>query len=91
MLSPQKASAFGAWLFGRFGPHMSKHRHVLANLRMVCPDCDAATIQAYARGVWRNLGSMTAEYPRLAALMGRGDEARYEIIIKNQDPGFLSG
>ena len=90
LLPPQKASAFGAWLFGLYGPRSAKQRHVIANLRMACPDCDAATIQAYARGVWRNLGSMIAEYPKLAEMMGRGDEVRYDIVYANRDPEFLS-
>ncbi|VAW72999.1 hypothetical protein MNBD_GAMMA15-326 [hydrothermal vent metagenome] len=90
MLSPSKASAFGASLFGWLGPRSAKHRHVIANLRMVRPDLDAATIQAHARGVWRNIGSMIAEYPHLENLMGKGGEVRYEIIYKNQNPDFLS-
>jgi len=90
LLPPQKASAFGAWLFGWYGPRSAKHRHVLANLRMACPDLDAAAIQACAHGVWRNLGSMIAEYPQLADMLGRGDEVRYDIVYENQDPEFLS-
>jgi len=90
-LPAQRASAFGAWLFGWLGPRSAKHRHVLANQRMVCPDCDDAAIRASARGVWRNLGAMIAEYPHLAELMGRGDAVRYELVYRNRDPDFLAG
>ena len=90
MLPPQKASALGARLFGRLGPRSAKHRHVLANLRMARPDLDEATTQSHALGVWRNIGSLIAEYPHLGEMMGKGDQAPYEIIYENQDPDFLS-
>ncbi len=89
-LSPQRASAFGACLFGWLGPRSAKQRHVLANLRMVCPEKDDTDIHALARGVWRNLGQMLAEYPHLGALIGReGQSPRFEIDWQGVSPDFL--
>lgn len=59
------ASRFGAWLLGLFGPHLPKHRNVLANLQRVMPDAQPAVLQKTARGVWRNFGSVLFEYPHL--------------------------
>jgi len=88
--SPKKASALGARLFGWLGPRSAKHRHVVANLRMACPDRDEAEIQSLAIGVWRNLGSMLAEYPHLGTLIGKDGEPQFEIAWQGVDAGFLA-
>ena len=90
LLSPETASSLGARLFGWLGPRSAKHRHVVANLRMACPDLDDAGIESLARGVWRNIGSVIAEYPHLVKLVGRGGEPKFEVVCKNSDPAFLN-
>ncbi len=88
LLPAQKASALGARLFGWFGPRSAKHRHVVANLRMACSDLDDKQIQALARGVWRNIGSVVAEYPHLEKLVGKQGEPQFEVVCHNDDPAF---
>lgn len=92
LLPARRASMLGARLFGRLGPHSAKHWHVLANLRMVCPECSADEIRRLGVGVWRNLGSMLAEFPHLAEIvdMRRSDPA-IEIVNLNPDPEFVTG
>ncbi|HHJ13155.1 MAG TPA: hypothetical protein ENJ79_02085 [Gammaproteobacteria bacterium] len=88
--SPPKASELGARFFAWLGPRSAKHRHVLANLRMVCPECDESRIRSLALGVWRNLGSMLAEYPHLRALVGKTGEPAYEIVWQGISPDHLA-
>jgi KDO2-lipid IV(A) lauroyltransferase len=91
-LSARRASALGARFMGWLGPRTAKHRHVLANLRMALPDRSEEEIDRLATGVWRNLGSMLAEFPHLKTItdMQRADPA-IEIVIKNPDPEFVTG
>ncbi|TCK18683.1 KDO2-lipid IV(A) lauroyltransferase [Thiogranum longum] len=88
LLSPETASSFGARVFGWLGPRSAKHRHVVANLRMACPDLDEREIQLLARGVWRNIGSVIAEYPHLGKLVGRDGEPQFEVVCENEDAAF---
>src|SRR5512144_2581058 len=64
-LPPDCAVAFGQGLVSRVGPHLAKHRQILANLRVAFPEKDAAQLEVLARGVWGNLGAVLAEYPHL--------------------------
>jgi len=91
-LSAKRASALGAKVLGWLGPRSNKHRHVLANLRMVCPECSDDEVHRLALGVWRNLGGMLAEFPHFAEItdMQRPDPA-IEMVNRNPDPEFLTG
>lgn len=88
MLSPQKASDLGARVLGWLGPRSAKHRHVLANLRMACPDQDEAGIQSLAQGVWRNFGAVIAELPHMGRIVDADSEPKSEFICMNEDAAF---
>lgn len=88
LLPAKKASAFGARLFGWLGPRSGKQRHVVANLRMACSDLDETEIRLLARGVWRNIGSVVAEYPHLETLVGKHGEPQFDVVCKNEDAAF---
>ncbi len=90
-LSPARASRFGRRLLETLGPRSRKHRHVLANLRMLCPERDEAEITALARAVWGNLGASLAEFPHFAAIIDPDCEfASLEVVCENRDPDFLA-
>ncbi len=84
-LSPPRASALGRRAFTWLGPHSAKHRHVLANLAMVCPEADRSRLQTLARGVWGNIGSVVAEFPHLPRII-----AELEVVCEHPDPAFRS-
>jgi len=67
-LSPATASAIGRRLFRWLGPRTAKHRRVMHNLSIAFPDLGHERIDALARDVWGNFGSVLAEYPHLSEL-----------------------
>jgi len=73
LLPPATASRTGAALIGWLGPRLRKHKHVCRNLRTVMPDATHQELQAAARNVWRNLGSVLFEYPHLSKILSATD------------------
>lgn len=68
-LLPRRTAArtIGA-LFALIGPLTRKQRHVKRNLSFVKPAADDRELERLARGVWRTLGSVLAEFPHLDAI-----------------------
>jgi len=90
-MSPARASALGRRVMTLIGPRTPKHRHVLANLRIVCPERDSGEIEALGRQVWGNLGANLGELVHLETLTDRQcGKPSIEIVCENQDPDFLS-
>ncbi|HHH35338.1 MAG TPA: hypothetical protein ENK48_00745 [Gammaproteobacteria bacterium] len=90
-LPPHRASRLGRRVLQTLGPRSRKHRHVVANLRMLCPDRDAGEIAALAREVWGNLGATLAEFAHFEAITGqRGAPAAVEVVCEHRDPDFLA-
>jgi KDO2-lipid IV(A) lauroyltransferase len=75
-----------AWL----GPKTQKHKHVIANLRMVCPEKSPEEIHQLAIEAWGNLGAVLAEFPHLKKLGRDPSSQSIELIDINQDQDFLS-
>lgn len=69
-MSPQRASDLGAAIFGRLGPRMRKHRHVLANLAVVLPGRTPGELEPVALQVWQNFGRVMLEFPHLGRYSG---------------------
>ena len=67
-LGLERASALGAALGGLFGPRSRKYRHARESLMRAFPERDPAWIEARARGVWRQIGRVLAEYPHIGEL-----------------------
>ncbi|HHO69263.1 MAG TPA: lauroyl acyltransferase [Gammaproteobacteria bacterium] len=80
-LSPARASAAGAWLFGRIGPHLGKQRFVAGNLALAFPDRSQARRDALARQVWANFGAVLAEYAHLRRLSAHQRRQRLELHV----------
>lgn len=87
-VSPARASALGRRAMQAIGPHTVKHRHVLANLRIMCPERKNDEIEALARQVWGNLGASLAEFVHLGAITNRhADNPAVELVREGPDPG----
>jgi KDO2-lipid IV(A) lauroyltransferase len=84
-LPPERASALGAAVARRIGPHMQKHRHVIANLAVAFPELGEAERRALARKMWGNFGHVFAELPHLARI--HRDPGRLEIATET-DPAL---
>lgn len=82
LLPAPLASAFGARVLGWIGPRLPKHRHVIANLRKVAPQAPAAELHGLGVDVWRNLGSVVAEYPHLSTLVRERVELRFDPGVR---------
>lgn len=88
-LPPRRAAALGRRLLGTLGPKSGKHRHVLANLRIVHPELSDPELRRRGRQVWENLGAALAEYAILEKIVD-GARPRVEIVCNNRDADFLN-
>jgi KDO2-lipid IV(A) lauroyltransferase len=59
------ASAFGGTLGRGVGPLLGVSKRARANLRAALPELSEADLGMVLRGMWDNLGRVTAEYPHL--------------------------
>ena len=71
------ASRLGAALFGALGPRSWKQRKVRENLSRVLGSDRASDLDPPSVAVWRNFGSVLAEYPHLSTIK----QARVERIL----------
>ena len=78
LLGPDRAVAVGSRVMAWLGPRSDKHRHVLANLRIMFPDASDEEIEALARKSWGNLGAILADYPHLGTIAD--DPSRLQVI-----------
>lgn len=90
-LSPAHASALGRRIMRLVGPHSAKHRHVRANLKIMCPQCNTDEIEELSRQVWGNLGATLAEFVHLDTLTDTvTDTPAVEVVCENTDADFLA-
>jgi KDO2-lipid IV(A) lauroyltransferase len=66
-------------LMRAIGPHMRRHKLMLANLRNAFPEKSDAEIEAIAMGSWGNMGRLAAEYVFLDQL--------FDFDPANEKPG----
>ncbi|MDT8388408.1 MAG: lysophospholipid acyltransferase family protein [Thiogranum sp.] len=87
----RRAVALGRRSIGGTGPHLAKHQHVLANLRMVCPGQSEGQIQQTGRDVWSNLGAVLADVAHLRDIVGsKAQPSPIEVVCLNSDADFLA-
>jgi KDO2-lipid IV(A) lauroyltransferase len=79
-LSPERASAWGAAMFGWLGPRGDKARKANANLAIAFPDRDEAWRRDTVRGIFRSLGKSAAELIKLQQIWDERDE-RLEFVV----------
>ncbi|MDJ0877012.1 MAG: lysophospholipid acyltransferase family protein [Halieaceae bacterium] len=79
-LSPERASAWGAALFGWLGPYGDKARKADINLSIAFPDRDQAWRDEKVRGIFRSLGKSAAELIKLGQIWEERDR-RIEFIV----------
>jgi KDO2-lipid IV(A) lauroyltransferase len=83
LMPTDRASATGRRIMAWIGPRTAKHRHVLANLRMVCPQCSREDIERLGAETWGNIGAVFAEFTKLPLLTdARRNRDRLEIVYK---------
>jgi KDO2-lipid IV(A) lauroyltransferase len=79
-LSPERASAWGAAMFGWIGPHGDKARKADANLAIAFPDRDQHWRKEKVRGVFRSLGKSAAELIKLQQIWEEREQ-RLEFVV----------
>ena len=67
-LDPDRVANLAAAVLRTVGPWLPEHRVGRDSLRAVFPNKTAAEIEAILRGVWDNLGRLTAEFAHLNSL-----------------------
>lgn len=89
-LPPEQVTAAGWRLMAWFGPRTNKHRHVLANLKMLCPERSDAEIEGLGRAVWGNIGAVFTEFALLDLLTDPArNHDRVELINNTGEPDFF--
>ncbi|SNB52515.1 KDO2-lipid IV(A) lauroyltransferase [Arboricoccus pini] len=71
LISVERAGAVGAWLLERLGPRSDRGTTVRHNLMVAFPDRTREEIERLARAVWRNAGTVMAEFPHLGTIRER--------------------
>ncbi len=79
-LSPERASAWGAALFGWLGPYSDKARKADINLSIAFPDKTGAWRRQQVRGIFRSLGKSAGELIKLGQIW-REHEERLEFEV----------
>ncbi len=79
-LSPERASAWGAALFGWLGPYSDKARKADINLSIAFPHQPEAWRRRQVRGIFRSLGKSAAELIKLGQIW-REHEQRIEFKV----------
>ena len=65
LLPLDAASALGGWLGRTIGPRLAMNRRARRNIARALPELSEGEIDGVIRGMWDNLGRVTAEYPHL--------------------------
>jgi len=90
-MSPARASALGRRIMRAVGPRTVKHRHVIANLRIICPQSSEAEIETLSRDMWGHLGATLAEFVHLDTLINQDcDDPAVELVCAHPDADFLA-
>ncbi len=89
-LSPERASAWGAALFGWLGPYSDKARKADTNLSIAFPEQTDDWRREKVRGVFRSLGKSTAELIKLGQIWRERDE-RIEFEVAPAARDYLAG
>lgn len=93
-LPPERARAAGKLLLSWLGPKTHKHVQIIRNLRLAFPQLTEARIDALARAIWGNLGTVLAETPHLNNMSIDGPTPAIHVkidgaarpIVENRQP-----
>ena len=89
-LSPERASAWGAALFGWLGPYSDKARKADVNLSIAFPDQSEDWRREKVRGVFRSLGKSAAELIKLGQIWREHDQ-RIDFEVSPAARDYLAG
>ncbi len=88
-LSPQKSAKIGQRVMRWLGPKTNKHKHVLANLRIACPEKSPPEIDRLAQSCWGSLGASLADFMHLKKLTDmQAPDPAIEIVNNNPSEVF---
>jgi KDO2-lipid IV(A) lauroyltransferase len=82
MLTPERASGFGARLGRAFGPRSHRHPRLEANLAIALRPVGPDEVAAIAREVWGSFGAMLAEYAHLETIADRRFAEHVEMVVQ---------
>src|SRR5438067_2194617 len=86
------ASALGGALARRIGPRLGVSNRARRNLHAALPQLSVPQIEAIVRGMWDNLGRVTAEYPHLRHIRVFGPGNRVETRgLEHLDQALAAG
>ncbi len=78
LLPIDRASALGAAIGRRLGPHLGISKRARINLRRALPELGDAAVEQIIIGMWDNLGRVAAEYPHLREIRVFAPDGRVE-------------
>jgi KDO2-lipid IV(A) lauroyltransferase len=78
LLPIDRASALGAAIGRRLGPHLGISKRARINLRRALPELGEAAVEQIIIGMWDNLGRVAAEYPHLREIRVFAPDGRVE-------------
>ena len=87
--SPENASAVGRRVMSWLGPRLTKHRHILANIRTAFPQKTPEEHTQIARDIWGGLGCVLAEYVHLGKLIDIDRPDPYVEVVYRYGDGSI--
>src|SRR6478609_809735 len=85
LFNPYVAANIGGAVLRTVGPWLPEHRVGRANLRAAFPEKPAAEIEVILRGVWDNLGRVSAEFAHIDRLWDYDPTRRRKGRILDSD------
>ncbi|SJZ51852.1 lipid A biosynthesis lauroyl acyltransferase [Consotaella salsifontis] len=82
LVPPRVAMSIAARVGSLLGPLIPRHRVMLDNLRRAYPEKDEAWIERTARGNWREMGHMAAEYVFLDKLVDLSSIGQPDALVE---------
>lgn len=91
------SSAYGAFVAGMIGPFVPVTKRAYDNLKRAIPGLSEEEYQRIIKGMWRNIGSTFAEYPKLKSLPLLTPQSPVEVVgiehvdrlIKSKTPAIF--
>lgn len=74
------SSLYGAFVAGAIGPLVPVSRRAYDNLKRALPDLQEEEYKSIIKGMWKNIGSTFAEYPKLKSLPLLVSDSPVEVV-----------
>lgn len=81
MVSPERATAFGARLLRTLGPWFRWHGRLRDNLAIALPHASSEDVAAIAHEVWGSFGATLAEYAHLETIADSDFDEHVEVVL----------